>query len=42
MAVGLQRVHAAPAGNALVAGRAATTRWWQQAVKMAATTHPMR
>jgi hypothetical protein len=35
-------MHTAPAGNALVVGRAATIRWWQQAVKIAATTHPMR
>jgi hypothetical protein len=38
----LQRVHAAPVGNVQVAGRAATMWWWQQAVKMAATTHEMR
>jgi uncharacterized membrane protein YedE/YeeE len=41
MAVGLQRMHAAPTGNALVVGRAATMRWWQQVVKIAATTHLM-
>jgi hypothetical protein len=38
MAVGVERVHAAPVWNAQAAGRAATTRWWQQRVQMAMTT----
>ena len=33
MAVGLEKVHAAPVWNAQAAGRAVTTRWWQQGVQ---------
>jgi hypothetical protein len=42
MAVDLERMHAAPAGNAQVAKRAMTMWWWQQGVKMATTMHQMR